>query len=622
MRKYYCALLIFLVSNSVLAFVTQTTPTVTVEGTADEEEATPFASSTTVISEKTLREKHVSHAADLFREIPGVTLSPSGGLGQPSGILIRGLRSEDTLVIIDGIVANDAMSPGRTFDAATLESGNIEKIEVLRGPQAVRFGPNATGGVILITTKTGTGPTKISALAEGGSFQSRRGLFNVSGETSTLDYSLGADTFSTVGYPASNTQGGNLRNGYDRLAFTSKLGLKPKRTQRLEWTTRLQIGHSELPLAPSASVPNSSANNRQFSTGLQAYEEFFHHRLRSSLQLSFSEVARDDETLPGTPPTQFSKNDFLSETQRVYTEQVWLMSPEQKLTFHGLWQRETGGLNSLTSTLNNSVARKEQTLFGAGLQYEWDNSVWQIQAGGRVDQRVTGESLSTYRLSAGRSLLADRSLRLQATMASAYRLPSLFQLYSQYGNSRLQTEKVVAIEVSVQKKWSENTTTALTAFDIASSNLINFDLVTSKYSNIGNARSRGIELQWTEIFSPHFEFLTGITLLETRDEATGRPLVRRPDLAGQVSGKFRQEGYDITLDYRYISSREDVDPVSFQNIRAKPYGVVALRGRYAITPLWRVLGRVENVLDQKYDEIAGYPAAPFSIFVGLEFSSQ
>lgn len=597
------------------------TPTVTVSGDSAADEWSFEASappSVSVLSEKEIQKKNKTNVADILREMPGVSVTNSGGAGQPTGVFIRGMRPEDTLVIIDGIVVNDAMSPTRGFDFSNLESSGIEKIEVLRGPQAVVFGANATGGVILITTKSGMGPSKLSGSIEAGSFETLRGSLNVAGEANSVDYAVGMTGFQTHGYSAVTSQGADYKNGFDRLTLNSKIGYNATSARRFEWNSRFLQSHSDLPLTASVSAPNSSSQIQQLSTGVTVRDRFFSERVQSSLGLYFMSVERSDQSIPGTAPAQWSEGEFSSQTQKLETQHEWLIRPHHSLRLSGQYMNEAGGARTKAAGVTSEIARQDQSVYGGGLTYKYDNEWWLMEAGARWDEHSPRESLPTYRLSLGRRLFPDRRLFLQGVMSSAYRLPSLYQLYSSYGDSHLQTEKVESWELSAQLKISDSMDIKSTYFSTTSRDLIDFNLVTSKYGNIKTGRSQGVELQWQMRVAPHLRLIAVDTWLETRDESTGRSLLRRPQNVLQLTSRADYDKFYLSLDYRIVGERDDVDPATLQRFSAHPYEVASLRGGYNFSSRWRAVGRLENLLDRRYEEIAGYRAAAFAAYLGVE----
>ncbi len=151
--------------------------------------------SASVITSEDLEEKQTRRVADALREVPGISVVQSGAPGQLTSVFTRGLRSEHTQVLLDGIPVNQGLAG--SFNFADLTVDNIDRIEVVRGPQSTLYGPRALAGVIQVFTKRGDRPMSGSITSEGGSFGTFRETFATSGSWKQLDYSLGLSRLDT-----------------------------------------------------------------------------------------------------------------------------------------------------------------------------------------------------------------------------------------------------------------------------------------------------------------------------------------------------------------------------------------------------------------------------------------
>ena len=140
-----------------------------------------------VISEQQLENAQYQRVSDALSSVPGINITRSGANGL-SGAFIRGMSSDNVLVMIDGVIINNPSSAGRGFDFSTLDTLNVERIEVLKGPQSTLYGSSATAGVIQIFTKKG-GPQKTTVTLEGGSYEHVKTTVQTQGQTDTLMYS-------------------------------------------------------------------------------------------------------------------------------------------------------------------------------------------------------------------------------------------------------------------------------------------------------------------------------------------------------------------------------------------------------------------------------------------------
>ena len=154
----------------------------------------------------------------------------TSGPGSSASIFIRGADSELTLVLVDGVEVNDPISPGRSFNPANFAVENIERIEVIRGPQSTLYGSDALGGVINIITKKGSGKATGFVSAEGGSFDTFREKAGVSGGNQWGNYSVGISRTDTEGISAAGEKYGNQeKDGYQNTSFSGRFGVTPYR---------------------------------------------------------------------------------------------------------------------------------------------------------------------------------------------------------------------------------------------------------------------------------------------------------------------------------------------------------------------------------------------------------
>src|SRR5216110_1972326 len=151
--------------------------------------------SASVISSEELEQKQIQRVSDALREVPGLSVVQTGAAGQLTSVFTRGLRSEHTQVLLDGIPINQGLQGA--FNFADLTTDNIDRIEVVRGPQSTIYGPRALAGVIQIFTKQGNGTPGITLGAEGGSYDTFRECSQSDGKIEQFDYSMGASRLDT-----------------------------------------------------------------------------------------------------------------------------------------------------------------------------------------------------------------------------------------------------------------------------------------------------------------------------------------------------------------------------------------------------------------------------------------
>jgi vitamin B12 transporter len=189
------------------------------------------ASSTTVITAGDIDARQLRTVPDALATVPGLNVVQTGGPGGQTSVFIRGTNSNHVKVLIDGIDVSDPSNPNGSYDFGQLLTGDIERIEILRGPQSGLYGSDAIGGVISITTKSGSGPPKFTFSTEGGSFGTTNERAGLSGSQGDFNYVVNAQHFQSASTPVTPTYDlapGEQRNNdfYDNWTFSTKLGYK------------------------------------------------------------------------------------------------------------------------------------------------------------------------------------------------------------------------------------------------------------------------------------------------------------------------------------------------------------------------------------------------------------
>src|SRR5256714_901957 len=179
--------------------------------------------SVSVISSEDIEQKQIERVSDALREVPGLSVVQTGTAGQLTSVFIRGLRSEHTQVLLDGIPINQGLQGA--FNFADLTTDDIDRIEVVRGPQSTIYGPRALAGVIQIFTKQGTGIPNVMLAAEGGSYDTFREWSQSDGRIDGFDYSVGASRV--------DTDNARPNNNYRNTAGIADVGWSPNDQLRI-----------------------------------------------------------------------------------------------------------------------------------------------------------------------------------------------------------------------------------------------------------------------------------------------------------------------------------------------------------------------------------------------------
>lgn len=613
-KKY--SLLVF----AILFFFTPATfaQEIVVEASKIRQEDIEASRSVTVVSEATLARQRATSVVDILRAVPGVEVIRQGGYGQTASVFIRGARSEDTLVLIDGMEANDAMAPSRGFDFSTLSANQVARIEVYRGPQSVRFGSGALGGVINIVTKEGQGPRRSTYLIEGGSYDTVRVALDSAGNDGTRGYSLGAEGYQSHGFSAASENSGNQEpDGVRALALAAKGVWQPDRAQKWEGTLRYTNAAVDLDRrgGPGGDDPNFTSVANQVQLGVKGSDRFWSDRLYSNLGFFFLARERTHRNFADAMDSNDSGDRFLSQNQKIESSHELTLGESHRLRADLQWRGESGSSHSLFNGSETRVPKKSQSLVGEGLTYLYEDEIWFGDVGVRSDQPSNGQAIPSTRLSLGRTL-GTRRLRSFLSYGTGFKTPSFYQLYSIYGNQTLRHENSRTWEFTSQFALTPQSSLTGTYFDSHFRDLIDFDLNANRFFNVDRARSKGVEL----LAQIHFEVLdlvTAYSYVEAVDETTGRPLVRRPKNSVRAELRGHQGRLEGFVQGRYTDVRADVDPVTFARITNRASQVVDVGFEYSVWDNLKIKTRVDNLFNQRYEEVVGYGTARLSAYVGL-----
>ncbi|MCP4725389.1 MAG: TonB-dependent receptor, partial [bacterium] len=239
---------------------------IVITATRTETSVKELAMSFTIIPEEVLKSRGKEMVFDFLKSVPGLDVSRSGGPGGTATVLIRGAKSEHTLILIDGMETNDPISPSKTYNFAHLTTDNIERIEIVRGPQSTIYGSDAIGGIINIITKKGGDDPGYYVSAEAGSFNTLSSRIGFNGIYEQLNYSFALSRMESDGISGANEKDGNSeKDGYSNTSFSSRMKFNLSDNVRLGLISRLIDSSTDIDNfgGVSGDDPNNVMDDRQ-----------------------------------------------------------------------------------------------------------------------------------------------------------------------------------------------------------------------------------------------------------------------------------------------------------------------------------------------------------------------
>lgn len=563
--------------------------------------------SISVIDAATIEQRQTVPLADLLRTQPGVTIQRNGGLGSLTSVFIRGAQSEQTVALIDGVKLNDPASPGGGFNFADLLTDNLERVEILRGPQSVLWGSQAIGGVINVITRTPTDRLELRATGEYGSFGTGRLSGAVTGKVGPTAISAGAGYLTTDGI--SVAEGGTEKDGYH--LFGAHLKTTTELTEQLSLDLRGFYTKSKVDLdgfpPPNYTIDDTGEYQRQQQivgyAGLNL--GLFDGRLKNRFAAAFTRIDRDSYDPAATPVKNFDARgrNLRFEYQGVADLSIVQATfgaehQEEKLRTISSYflppQRSAHKANLDSLYLDLHAKPVVGLSVGAGIRYD--------------DHNAFGDATT---LSADLAYSPnDGSTTFRASYGEGFKAPSLYQLYGDYGTDDLQPEKAKGWDAGIaQKLIGDAVTVRATWFQRKVTNQIDFDLQSYTYANIARARARGAEVELSIAPTTDLLFTANYTYTDARnrersDPNFGNQLARRPRNTVNVTGDYRWPfGLSTGATITHVSGSFDD---AANSARLGGYVLVDLRASMPITESIELYGRIENLFDERYQTAAGY----------------
>ena len=583
-----------------------------------------LASSLTVLTAEQIEARQERTFADVLKDIPGLNVVQTGGSGGATSVFMRGTNSNHTKVLIDGIDVSDPSNSTGAFDFGQLLTQDIERVEVLRGPQSGLYGSDAIGGIINIITKKGSGPLQFTGLVEGGSFDTFNQAAGLSGSADTFHYAANLTHYhagATPVTPLDLLPPGERRNDdyHDNFGVSTKLGydLTPDFDLGLvaRYTTiDLRTTSDTFDPLTFASFPapeQTSAKTDEYYARLSAHLVSFAGAFEQTL--GFAYTRERTSTLQPQTPEALNTGD----RKKVDWQANLKLADTATLVLGAEYERDQisapiaadlhigSGYAELQSQLG------ENFFSAVNVRYD-DNS--------RFGNKVTYRFAPTY-------VLAGTGTKLKASIGTGFKAPTLSELFQDFppfffANPNLKAETSTGWDAGIEQGIGNDTLRfGVTYFYNRIKNLITTDPVTfSTYANVGRATTDGIE---SFIAYQPLKALTlrlDYTYTEATDDVAHQQLLRRPKHKGSFNASWQPTDswlFDVTVLSvgNWIDGSRDF---SVPRLDAPGYTTVNLAVTYNLTRHLALFGRLDNLLDRHYENPIGFLQPSIGAFAGIK----
>lgn len=549
-----------------------------------------------------------SSLLDVVRTLPGVSVSNSGGAGKVSSIYLRGESNYRTLVLLDGINIADPSAPQVGAQFQHLQASDIERIEVLRGPQGMMYGAGA-GGVVNIVSKKADEPLRAQLSAETGRYGTQKASVDLGGSRESWSYDLSLSDFSSDGFNARESDTSGERDGYDNLTGSARLGYAFSEQFSVEGHLRRTDAETEYDgcydpsFAPSDDcldefVQTSAGLRGNYRSGSAGHE----------VALSQQEIERDTLALGQSTYAvdgAIDELNYVGHSDLAGGRLLWGSEYEQQ---------------EFTS------AYDAQDIDSLGLFAEWRADIADkvfYTLGYRRDS-LESEDHNSWRATVAYPLLLDgeQELKYRASYGTGYRAPSPYEISLNLGAGvpAVGPETSRGYELGLEYQLAELLQLELVYFDQEITDAIFYDYTLGSYGaygqDDGDSQSEGVELALAGALGERADWYLNGTWLDTTD-TEGAQRQQVPQQVYNLGLSYSLLGDRLTLNgnWQQVRDRLDVSGATLDG-----YDKLDLNAAYRLTEKVRLTLRGENVLDEDYREVAGFHTTGAAVYAGVQLT--
>lgn len=554
-----------------------------------------------IVSRDRLDQLQSPTIADALQTVPGVSIATRGGLGGQTSAFIRGGSSAQTLVLIDGVRLNDLTSPNGAFDFGALMTGNIGRVEILRGPNSVIWGSQAIGGVVNVQSIAPVSGFEGRMASEYGSYDTKRLNANIAGTSGALEGSMGGAFVKSDGISA--LAGGTERDGYANATANARLKVHVSDSfaldvrsyynrARVEADSEFGVGANGLPVS----------RNRQFVGYIGAQFALLDGRLHNRIAYTRTDLKRI-----GTDPVAFSFYNFNVRGAIDRAEYHAAFDMDAALTFvaGGAYERTFASIsfegaapdiarNDVVSGFGQILVRPVMGLtLSAGVRHDaYSDYGGQTTLGGNA----------AFTPNDGRTMF-------RATYGEGFRAPTLTEGQPPYGNPQLKPETARNFDLGVEHQFLESEAQLFaTYFNRRSNDLIAYSSVTAQSENIDKVTSTGLEAGINLTPTSNLDIRASYTRVDAINRSAGADAGKRQTLRPQNSLSLSadwQAPFGLSLGSSLLLIGHSFDDKA-NNVRLNGYALVGLRASMPLNDQLEVYGRADNLFNADYTVVSGY----------------
>ncbi len=558
-----------------------------------------------VLTETDIKNYQSLTVSDLLARTTDLSLVNNGGPGASGAASLRGAGADHTLYMVDGIALNDPSQVGGGVDLGVLSVGDASRIEVLRGPLSTLWGSGALGGVVSITTRQARSPLEGDIAIEGfDDYGSAR--LGLGGKSGGLNWRLFASGYNDKGVSAYDQ--GTERDGFAQTQLSGKIAYAfddHTTLTALAAKTHNRTDTDGFPPPLYVFADDGEFSKNDTTLGALGLANTFGHGTQN-LSVALTETNRD--LLDDTGASTFAgRGRLLAADYHL----LYRVSNVTRVLLGAKWERADMRTASTFSPLSAHNATTA-SLYG---QVAQSLGAADFAVSARHDDASSFGGLDIVQASVSAPL--PGGWRLHASAGQGVKVPSLYQLYGDFGTATLKPEKGLNIDGGADFAYGSGKI-SLNLFTRTVRDLIDFDISTFTYANIARAKASGVELEWRQQVGEALTLTGNYSNLSTRNLSagmSGKRLARKPETMANFDAEYAASqkihlGAGIRLSGESFDDGANIVPL-------KAYAIGDIRVRYAVTEHMEVYARLDNITDSRYETAKGYGQTGRRLWLGL-----
>ncbi|MHA4808375.1 TonB-dependent receptor plug domain-containing protein [Flavitalea flava] len=584
----------------------------------------------TIITKEELEKSTAKTLGQILNEQAGITVGGAlNNTGSVQSIYMRGAASGRTLITIDGVPVNDPSTPGNEFDINLIAPDNIERIEILKGAQSTLYGSDAIAGVInIITTGDIKKPFNVRASLAGGNYGTYKGNLQVFGKANQFTYSIKYTRLRTDGFSAaydSSKKGNFDRDDYSGNAVTTNLAWTPTAELTVKGFAQYSRYKTGIDAGSFADAKNYDVTSKNWLLGGGFVYKLPNVTLNGNYRYGTVKRTSLEDSVFGQP---YYMDKFQGITQ--FTELFANTSLGNGFTLLTGADYRYASMNDTSVSISSfgtypgnfkDTSLSQTSMYGS----LFFNSHFglNVELGGRLNTHSRYGSNYTYTFNP--SFLLRRSVKIYGSIATGYKAPSLYQLYSSYGSPDLQPETSLNYEGGIQYSNAILNSRA-TYYYRKIKNGLDFDYTTYTYFNASRQKAQGIELENRVQLTRQLSLTANYTWLKSSEEIQNR--IDYKDTTYQYSLRRPKHTINATLGLQatrqlfisvsghYESKRHDVGGYQVADVPLDSYFILNGYAEFQPVKKLKFFADAKNITNKKFFTIFGYNSIPFMITGG------